>query len=141
MVHDASVESPKILPADAGMPERKRVDSSDTAVEDSAVEVPVTHKGIMSGSHALHHVTTLPSLPEKTGITQRKQLHPWVEIAKRLAPSVLAVLIGSILVVTKPVAALSGTADYEFLIVVAITLFFHPANHTIGMHIQWTGKF
>lgn len=87
------------------------------------------------------HVTTLPPLAEHTASSSLRKTR-WQSlylIIKRLLPCVLTIFLASIFVVNKRIAFLSGTAEYSFLIIVIYTLFFHPAQHTVGKHIQVTG--
>lgn len=86
------------------------------------------------------HESTLPPLPSSTTTSQQKRTSAFLIILKRLLPCVISVFIGAIFVVNKHIAFLSGTADFAFLVIVIYTLFFHPAQHTVGKHVQVTGK-
>lgn len=86
------------------------------------------------------HQSTLPPLPDNDETGNGTHWRRLWRICKELLPCVLSVFLGAILIVNKHVAFLSGTADYAFLIIVIYTLFFHPARHTVGKHIQVTGK-
>lgn len=86
------------------------------------------------------HTTTLPALQDnEKGPIDSRSIQAWL-ILKRLLPCVISVFLGSVFIVVNRLAFLSGTAQHAFLIIVIYTLFFHPAQHTVGKHIQVTGK-
>ncbi|KAK9893742.1 hypothetical protein P389DRAFT_107891 [Cystobasidium minutum MCA 4210] len=84
------------------------------------------------------HTTTLPALQDnEKGPIDSRSIQAWL-ILKRLLPCVISVFLGSVFIVVNRLAFLSGTAQHAFLIIVIYTLFFHPAQHTVGKHIQVT---
>lgn len=121
---------------------RGRYESNSTAVEsqdDCDESGPKNTKKSGEGSTVVHQ-STLPPLPDHVEPGNGTRWRSLWRICKQLLPCVLSVFLGAILIVNKHVAFLSGTADYAFLIIVIYTLFFHPAQHTVGKHIQVTGK-
>jgi hypothetical protein len=85
--------------------------------------------------------STLPPLPPSGIHTSKKgRKHAFFHTIKHLLPCVISVFLGAVFTVNKRIAFLSGTAEYAFLIIVIYTLFFHPAQHTVGKHIQVTGQ-
>lgn len=92
---------------------------------------PETGRDGVNGSFAL------PML-QRIGETQDTGGHALYDLVKQLSPSVFSILVCCIFVVVKPIAFLSGEADYAFLILVAYSLFFHAGGHTVGRHIQST---
>lgn len=86
------------------------------------------------------HKSTLPPLPSPKITAQQQRTYAFLRVLRGLLPCVISVFIGGIFIVNKHIAFLSGTAEFAFLIIVIYTLFFHPAKHTVGKHIQATGK-
>jgi hypothetical protein len=116
----------------SGATSRTRFDTTSTFIE------PVAQANITPTKRS--HSTALPVLPPAKHTTRQSYGQAFFNIIKRLLPCVISVFLGAIFVVCKRIAFLSGTAEYAFLIVVIYTLFFHPAQHTVGKHIQVTGK-
>lgn len=119
-------------PSGSGATSRTRFDTTSTFIE------PTVHANARSTQRL--HKTTLPVLPPSKHSTRKSLRQAVSNIIKRLLPCVISVFLGAIFVVCKRIAFLSGTAEYAFLIVVIYTLFFHPAQHTVGKHIQVTGE-
>jgi hypothetical protein len=84
------------------------------------------------------YICKLPALEEDPEIIEASWIATAFDILQRLLPSLITVFLCSILVVVRPVAELSGSAQYAFLVLVAYTLFFHVGGHTLGQHIQST---
>lgn len=60
------------------------------------------------------------------------------KVIKTLLPSTVSIFLCSLLVAIKPIAFLSGGANYAFLVLVIYALYFHAGGQTIGKHIEVT---
>lgn len=83
------------------------------------------------------YVSRLPLLSD-LGSTQHPPLRPALQYTRKLLPTVLAVLIGTVLIVVKPVSHLSGDPQYSYLLLVVYTIYFFAGGNTVGRHLQIT---
>lgn len=79
----------------------------------------------------------LPPLRE-LGSTQFPTPRPALQYIRRLLPNTIVVLLGSLMLVIKPVAHLSGDPEYSYLILVIYTIYFTAGGNTVGRQLQVT---
>ena len=79
-----------------------------------------------------------PQLPPlcSLGSTQHPPLRPVLVYVRTLLPTILAVCLGTILIVIKPVSYLSGSPEYSYLLLVVYTIYFMAGSKTVGRHLQ-----